>query len=87
MSAEIIAELKQLKLNGMASCYPELVAKSATDSNQFMKQRREASGWCLGWSPDGRGFRHGLLQSKCNAPATFGRSVPAIQGWVLSRER
>ena len=28
MSAEIVAGLKQLKLNGMASCYPELLAKS-----------------------------------------------------------
>jgi DNA replication protein DnaC len=28
MSVEIIAELKELKLNGMASCYPELLAKS-----------------------------------------------------------
>ena len=28
MSVEIVAELKQLKLNGMASCYPELVSQS-----------------------------------------------------------
>lgn len=28
MSVEIVADLKQLKLNGMATCYPELLAKS-----------------------------------------------------------
>lgn len=28
MSVEIIAELKELKLNGMATCYPELLAKA-----------------------------------------------------------
>jgi DNA replication protein DnaC len=28
MSVEIVADLKRLKLNGMAACYPELLAKS-----------------------------------------------------------
>jgi DNA replication protein DnaC len=41
MSVEIIADLKELKLNGMASCYPELVAKSRHsefEPDTFMKQ-------------------------------------------------
>jgi DNA replication protein DnaC len=41
MSVEIVAELKQLKLNGMATCYPELVAKarhSAFQPEAFMAQ-------------------------------------------------
>jgi DNA replication protein DnaC len=41
MSAEIIAELKQLKLNGMVTSYPELVAKSrhqAFEPESFMRQ-------------------------------------------------
>ncbi len=45
MSVEIVAELKQLKLNGMASCYPELLAKSRhTDfvPDVFVKQLIEA---------------------------------------------
>lgn len=45
MSAEIVTQLKELKLNGMASCYPELLAKSrhaefAPDT--FMKQLIDA---------------------------------------------
>jgi DNA replication protein DnaC len=45
MSVEIIAELKQLKLNGMATCYPELVAKArhtAFEPDTFMTQLVEA---------------------------------------------
>ena len=45
MSVEIIADLKALKLNGMASCYPELVAKSRHsefEPDGFMKQLIEA---------------------------------------------
>jgi DNA replication protein DnaC len=45
MSVELISELKQLKLNGMASCYPELVAKSrhtAFEPDTFMRQLIEA---------------------------------------------
>ena len=45
MSVEIIAELKQLKLNGMASCYPELVAKSRHSEfapDMFMRQLVDA---------------------------------------------
>lgn len=41
MSVEIITELKALKLNGMASCYPELLAKSRHSEftpETFMKQ-------------------------------------------------
>ena len=41
MSVEIVAELKQLKLNGMASCYPELVSQSRHTEfapDVFMKQ-------------------------------------------------
>lgn len=45
MSVEIIAELKQLKLNGMATCYPELVGRArhtAFEPDTFMKQLVEA---------------------------------------------
>ena len=45
MSVELISELKLLKLNGMASCYPELVAKSrhtAFEPDTFMRQLIEA---------------------------------------------
>ena len=45
MSVEITTELKALKLNGMASCYPELLAKSRHSEFQpdtFMKQLIEA---------------------------------------------
>jgi DNA replication protein DnaC len=45
MSVEIIAELKELKLNGMASCYPELLAKARHSEfvpDTFMKQLIEA---------------------------------------------
>lgn len=45
MSAEIVAELKQLKLNGMASCYPELLAKSRHaefEPDTFIRQLIEA---------------------------------------------
>ena len=41
MSVEIVAALKQLKLNGMASCYPELVSQSRHTElvpDTFMKQ-------------------------------------------------
>lgn len=41
MSVEIVAELKQLKLNGMASCYPELVSQARHTEfapDAFMKQ-------------------------------------------------
>ena len=41
MSVEIVAALKQLKLNGMASCYPELTSQSRHTEfqpDQFMKQ-------------------------------------------------
>ena len=45
MSVEIVADLKQLKLNGMATCYPELVAKSRHmefEPDTFVKQLIEA---------------------------------------------
>jgi DNA replication protein DnaC len=45
MSVEIITELKQLKLNGMASCYPELLAKSRHSEfvpDTFMRQLVDA---------------------------------------------
>jgi len=45
MSVEIIAELKELKLNGMATCYPELLAKARHTEfvpDTFMKQLIEA---------------------------------------------
>jgi DNA replication protein DnaC len=45
MSVEIIAALKSLKLGGMASCYPELVAKarhSEFGPEPFMKEMIEA---------------------------------------------
>jgi DNA replication protein DnaC len=45
MSVEIVTELKGLKLNGMASCYPELLAKSRHSEfapDAFMKQLIEA---------------------------------------------
>jgi len=45
MSVELIHELKQLKLNGMATCYPELVAKSRHtefEPDTFMRQLIEA---------------------------------------------
>lgn len=45
MSVEIVADLKALKLNGMASCYPELLAKSrhsAFEPVGFMKQLIDA---------------------------------------------
>ena len=45
MSVEIVAELKELKLNGMASCYPELLAKARHSEfapDVFMKQLIEA---------------------------------------------
>lgn len=45
MSVEIVADLKELKLNGMASCYPELVAKSRHaefEPDTFMRQLIEA---------------------------------------------
>lgn len=45
MSVEIVTELKALKLNGMASCYPELLAKAGHSEFQpesFMKQLIQA---------------------------------------------
>ena len=45
MSVEIVADLKALKLNGMASCYPELLAKSRHSPFEpvgFMKQLIDA---------------------------------------------
>jgi DNA replication protein DnaC len=45
MSVEIVADLKELKLNGMASCYPELLAKARHSEFQpdtFMRQLIEA---------------------------------------------
>jgi DNA replication protein DnaC len=45
MSVEIITELKALKLNGMASCYPELLAQSRHTEfapDAFLKQLIEA---------------------------------------------
>ena len=45
MSVEIVAELRQLKLNGMATCYPELVAQSRHtefEPDTFVKQLIEA---------------------------------------------
>jgi DNA replication protein DnaC len=45
MSVEIIAELKELKLNGMATCYPELVAKARHtefEPDTFMRHLVEA---------------------------------------------
>lgn len=41
MSVDLIGELKQLKLNGMAACYPELLAKSrhaAFEPEMFMRE-------------------------------------------------
>jgi hypothetical protein len=55
MSVELISELKLLKLNGMASCYPELVAKSrhtAFEPDTFMRQLIEAE---TAERTDGRG--------------------------------
>ncbi|MFO0107662.1 MAG: IS21-like element helper ATPase IstB [Burkholderiales bacterium] len=45
MSVDLTRELKQLKLNGMATCYPELLAKSrhtAFEPEPFMRQLIEA---------------------------------------------
>ena len=45
MSVEIIAELKELMLNGMATCYPELLAKARHSEfvpDTFMRQLIEA---------------------------------------------
>jgi DNA replication protein DnaC len=45
MSVEIIAELKELKLNGMATCYPELLAKARHtefEPDTFMRHLVEA---------------------------------------------
>lgn len=45
MSVEIVTELKALKLNGMASCYPELLAQSRHTEfapDGFMKQLIDA---------------------------------------------
>ena len=45
MSVEIIAQLKELKLNGMATCYPELLARARHSEfvpDIFMKQLIEA---------------------------------------------
>ena len=45
MSVEIIAQLKELKLNGMATCYPELLAKARHSEfvpDTFMRQLIEA---------------------------------------------
>ena len=46
MSVEIVAELKELKLTGMASCYPELLAKARHSEfapDAFKKQLIEAA--------------------------------------------